>query len=72
MRIVARLDTAESEFTAQEVLEKSQEMGENFSASSITQMLNKLADQELVYKNRHGIYSLAVPKLSGFINRQYD
>jgi predicted transcriptional regulator len=70
MRIIAKLETAEYEFTAQEILEKSKEIGENFSASSITQMLNKLAEQELVYKNRHGIYSFAVPMLSGFINRQ--
>lgn len=70
MKVISKLNTAEDEFTAQDILEKSKQVNENFSASSITQMLNKLVDHELVYKNRHGIYSFAVPMLSGFINRQ--
>ena len=33
-------------------------------------MLAKLAESGLVYKNRHGRYSFAVPLLGGFIKRQ--
>jgi hypothetical protein len=33
-------------------------------------MLSSLADAGLVYKNRHGKYSLAVPLLGQFIQRQ--
>jgi hypothetical protein len=30
-----------------------------------------LANAGLLYKNRHGKYSFAVPLMSGFIQRQY-
>ena len=70
MHIIAKVPTAEEEFTTQDILEKSKELKENFSASSINQMLTKLAEHELIYKNRYGRYSFAVPMLSGFINRQ--
>jgi DNA-binding IclR family transcriptional regulator len=36
----------------------------------VSQMLSTLAEAGLVYKNRHGKYSLAVPLLSEFIQRQ--
>ena len=41
-----------------------------FSASHVNQMLNSLSDSGLIYKNRHGRYSLAVPLLNRFILRQ--
>ena len=34
------------------------------------QLLGKLAKEGLVYKNRHGRYSFAVPLLGEFIKRQ--
>jgi len=33
-------------------------------------MLSSLSDAGLIYKNRHGKYSFAVPLLGGFIRRQ--
>ena len=41
-----------------------------FSASQVNQMLSKLSEAGLVYKNRHGRYSFAVPLLGEFIRRQ--
>ena len=38
--------------------------------SHVNQMLATLTDAGLVYKNRHGKYSFAVPLLGGFIKRQ--
>ena len=41
-----------------------------FSSSHVSQMLVTLSAQGLVYKNRHGKYSFAVPLLGRFIGRQ--
>ena len=43
-----------------------------FGRSHANQMLVSLADAELVYKNRHGKYSFAVPLLGKFILRQME
>ena len=70
MRIIALLPSAEDEFSVQEIVEKSTELHDTFKASAVNQLLSKLAENELIYKNRHGKYSFAVPMFSGFINRQ--
>jgi hypothetical protein len=71
--VIAQLPNSEEEFSVQEVVEKSKEMVEHpFSPSHANQMLSSLSDNGLVYKNRHGKYSLAVPLLSQFILRQHD
>jgi hypothetical protein len=73
MMLIAKLPHAEYEFSLQDVTEKSKEISiKPFSASSINQLLNKLADCGLIYKFRHVKYSFAVPMLSGFINRQME
>jgi DNA-binding IclR family transcriptional regulator len=41
-----------------------------YTPSHVSQMLSVLAENGLVYKNRHGKYSLAVPLLGQFIQRQ--
>jgi len=43
---------------------------EAITSSQGSQMLSTLAEVGLVYKNRHGKYSLAVPLLGQFIQRQ--
>lgn len=69
--VIAHLDNSDSEFAVQEIVEKSGEVLEKaFSASHINQLLNALTEAGLVYKNRHGRYSLAVPLLGRFILRQ--
>ena len=69
--VIAHLPTRESEFTVQEVVEKSKELLEkSFGPSQVNQMLAALGNAGLVYKNRHGKYSFAVPLLGRFILRQ--
>lgn len=71
LTVVARLPSAETEFTVQEVVDKAREMlPKPFSSSHVSQILNSLSDAGLIYKNRHGKYSLAVPLLNRFILRQ--
>lgn len=71
LSVIAHLESCESEFTVQEVVEESKSRLEKpFSPSHVNQMLVTLATLGLVYKNRHGRYSFAVPLLGRFILRQ--
>jgi len=72
LAIVAILPTCDSEFTVQEVVEHpiNASLGTPFSSSYVNQVLSKLSDAGLIYKNRHGKYSFAVPLLGEFIKRQ--
>ncbi len=67
----ALLENSDSEFSVQEIVEKSKEVLDNpFTASNVNQMLVALTKAGLTYKNRHGKYSFAVPLLDRFILRQ--
>ena len=69
--VISRLPGCDREFTVQEVVEESRRAsGKPFSSSHVNQMLLALAAQGLVFKNRHGRYSFAVPLLGRFIRRQ--
>lgn len=71
--VVAMLENSDKEFTVQEVVEKSREILQKpFSNSHASQMLSSLTANDLIYKNRYGKYSLAVPLLDQFIRRQLD
>lgn len=71
--VVSMLDNSDKEFTVQEVVEKSREILQKpFSNSHASQMLSSLTANGLIYKNRYGKYSLAVPLLDEFIRRQQD
>jgi len=71
--IIAGLESCASEFTVQEIVERSKaELGKSFSPSHVNQMLAALGNAGLVYKNRWGKYSFAVPLLDGFIRRQME
>ncbi|HBF12456.1 MAG TPA: hypothetical protein DDW49_03555 [Deltaproteobacteria bacterium] len=73
LSVISELPHCDEEFSVQDVVEKSREvLPKSFSASHINQMLVKLADNGLVYKNRHGRYSFAVPLLGDFIRRQRE
>ena len=72
MEVIAYLPNGDSEFTVQEVVAKSKELNNPFSNSHINQMLVNLCDAGLIYKNRYGKYSFAVPLLGKFILRQAD
>ena len=69
--VIASLETRDGEFTAQELVRRSKEMlSRPFSSSHVSQMLATLSTQGLVFKNRYGKYSFAVPLLGRFIDRQ--
>lgn len=71
LAVIARLENCDDEFTVQEVVEESRRSaGKPFSSSHVNQMLVTLSAQGLVYKNRHGKYSFAVPLLGRFVSRQ--
>lgn len=71
LSVIAHLDNCDDEFTVQEIADKSKELAKKpFSSSHINQMLFSLSNLGLVYKNRYGKYSFAVPLLGKFIIRQ--
>lgn len=71
LAVIAYLKSCQEEFTVQEVVEESKKYQISaFSGSHINQMLSSLVNAGLVYKNRHGKYSFAVPLLDRFIRRQ--
>ncbi len=71
LAVIAQLEGCDTEFSVQEVVEKSKDLLEKpFGSSHVNQMLCTLSDAGLVYKNRRGKYSFAVPLLGGFIKRQ--
>lgn len=71
LMVAAYLPHSDSEFTVQEIVEKSpQVLKKPFSASHANQMLTSLAEAGLAYRNRHGKYLFAVPLLGKFILRQ--
>ena len=70
LAVVAALPHCDEEFTVQEIVEQSKKLTKPFSASHVNQILGKLTENGLVYKNRHGRYSFAVPLLGDFIRRQ--
>ena len=71
LQVIARVQGASDEFSVQDVAEKARELLKKpFSPSHISQMLAALCSSGLLYKNRHGRYSFAVPLLDRFILRQ--
>jgi hypothetical protein len=69
--VIAMLPNSEGEFTVQEIVEQSaRKLKRPFSDSHVNQMLVSLGENGLVYKNRHGKYSFAVPLMGPFILRQ--
>jgi hypothetical protein len=70
LAVIAELPNCEMEFTVQEVVERSLESLEKpFRPSHVSQMFNTLCESGLIFKNRHGQYSFAVPLLDRFIRR---
>lgn len=70
MWVIAQLETSDTEFTVQEIVLQAKQLPKPFGGSQVSRMLADLAEAGLVYKNRHGKYSLAVPLLDQFIRRQ--
>jgi hypothetical protein len=73
MYVISTLPTCDGEFSVQEIVEKSSTLlNSGFGNSHVNQMLGALANAGLVYKNRRGKYSFAVPLMAGFIRRQSE
>ena len=71
--VIATLENNEGEFAVQEIVDMSQiTLEKGFSSSHTNQMLLALTNAGLVYKNRYGRYSLAVPLMAQFIKRQQN
>lgn len=71
LAVIATLSNCQDEFTSAEVANRSKEYDiDPFSNSHVNQMLSTLANAGLVYKNRYGKYSFAVPLLDQYIVRQ--
>jgi len=71
LAVIASLSNCQEEFTVQEVVAESKKHLSNaFSSSHANQMLASLTNAGLIYKNRHGKYSFAVPLMDRFILRQ--
>ena len=69
LRFISKLDNCDDEFSVQEIVEMSKKLDKSISSSQVNQILSALVKAGMVYKNRHGKYSLAVPLLSRFIRR---
>jgi hypothetical protein len=69
---IATLGKPDEEFTVQEVVRASKQLDKPFTSSHVNQMLAGLSEAGLVYKNRFGKYSFAVPLFDRFILRQID
>jgi hypothetical protein len=71
--VIAHLEHCDDEFTVQEIVDGStQDLEKPFSSSHVNQMLSTLQTAGLVYKNRHGKYSFAVPLFGEFVLRQME
>jgi hypothetical protein len=71
--VIANLDRPDDEFTIQELSERGTTLlTKSFSPSHANQMLASLAERGMIYKNRLGKYSFAVPLLGRFILRNYE
>lgn len=71
MWVIAGLNNSDSEFSALEVAEASRDHDfKPFSPAHVHQMLTALCEAGLIYKNRHGKYSFAVPLMHKFVRRQ--
>lgn len=69
--VISTLENRDGEFSVQDIVDASVVLLEKgFGSSHTNQMLATLANSGLIYKNRYGRYSFAVPLLADFIQRQ--
>ena len=71
LRVAASLPGCDGEFTVQELVTASKTVVRKpFTSSHVNQLLGSLSTMGLVYRNRYGKYSFAVPLFGQFIRRQ--
>lgn len=70
LKIVSSLSNCDDEFTAKEVCDASKSSTQkSFTPSHAIQILNSLTKNGLIFKNRFGKYSFAIPLFAQFIQR---
>lgn len=70
LAVIAQLPGCDDEFVVQDIVAKAKaSLPKPFSTSRVSQLLAKLVESGLVYKNRHGRYSFAIPMLGAFVRR---
>lgn len=71
---VAKLPTSDDEFSIGDVVDmsKSADNIKRFTPGDVSQMLPRLIDKGLIYKNRLGKYCFSVPLFGRFIQRKID
>jgi hypothetical protein len=70
---IAQLPVPDNEFAISDVVDKSAELDmKKFTPGDISQILPRLIEKGLLFKNRHGKYSFAVPLFSRFILRKLE
>jgi hypothetical protein len=70
---IAQLQHGDQEFTISEVVDVSKTLKiKPFAPGDVSQILPRLIDKGLVYKNRLGKYCFAVPLFGGFIKRRFE
>ncbi len=70
LMVITKLPNANEEFSANEIAHKSMEILEKpFAPAYVVNTLNKLIHNGLIFKNRRGKYSFAVPLLAEYIKR---
>jgi hypothetical protein len=73
LTVVASLNNCTEQFTTKDAVSKSKEILEKpFGSSQITQLFDVLQNKGIIYRNRHGKYSFAVPLFDQFIRRQSE
>lgn len=71
MTMISRLPNSGGEFRVNDVVAMSKRhLGKPFNNSNAQMMLQTLIENDFVFRNRRGRYSLAVPLLDRFIERQ--
>jgi hypothetical protein len=71
--VISQLPNSDGEFTVQEIVNRSAELlHKPFGGSNVNQMLAVLCEHDLIYKNRHGRYSFAIPLLDQFVRRHFE
>jgi len=70
LQVIAKLPNSNEEFTVKEISDLSHEKLDNpFKPAYINSLLLKLIEYGLIYKNKRGKYSFAVPLLADYIKR---
>ena len=72
---IAQIESSDAEFTIPAAVEASTKTPRHikpFLRGDVSQILPRLIDKGLIYRNRYGKYSFAVPLFGKFVQRKYE